>query len=91
MNPELIESVVATEVIKIISFPDGRMDAENAGRYLGLSPKTLAMMRCEGTGPVYLKRGKIFYFKEKLDEWLLEGERTKPKPNKRKKSNSSVS
>ena len=63
--------------IEIIVFPDNRLDAPNAAKYLGLSPKTLAMMRCEGTGPKFIKRGRIFYFKEDLDEWLLrEGKRT---------------
>ena len=58
--------------IEVEIFPDGRMDTANAARYLGISPKTLAMSRCQGTGPKYIKRGRIFYFKEDLDEWLLE-------------------
>lgn len=52
--------------------PDGRMDAQNAAKYLGLSPKTLAMMRCEGTGPIFSKRGRIFYKVQDLDAWLAE-------------------
>lgn len=50
--------------------PDGRMDSRNAATYIGLSVKTLAMKRCDGTGPEYVKLGKIFYFKEDLDKWL---------------------
>ncbi len=50
--------------------PDGRMNCENAALYLGLKPKTLAMMRCNGTGPKFIKRGKVFYFKDDLDDWL---------------------
>ena len=50
--------------------PDGRMDAKNAARYLGCSPKTLAHMRCSGKGPPFLKPGRIFYFLEDLDAWL---------------------
>lgn len=69
VKPEII-------IKKIISYPDGRFDAENAAHYLGLSLKTLAMMRCEGRGPVYVKRGRIFYFKGALDNWLREGETT---------------
>ncbi len=66
-----------TKNIEVVSFPDGRMDTTNAARYLGRSPKTLAMMRCEGTGPKYIKRGRIFYFREDLDQWLLQkGKRT---------------
>jgi len=51
-------------------YPDGRMDAANAARYAGLATKTLAMMRCNGTGPRFVKKGRIFYFKEDLDAWL---------------------
>ncbi len=60
------------KVIEIEIFPDGRMDVANASDYLGLSQKTLAMMRCQGTGPKYIKRGRIFYFKEDLDAWIME-------------------
>jgi len=56
--------------IEIEFFPDGRLDTENASRYTGYSKKTLAMKRCQGTGPKYIKRGRVFYFKEDLDEWL---------------------
>lgn len=56
--------------IAIPTFPDGRMTADNAAAYLGLSPKTLAMMRCRGTGPAFIKRGRIFYFREDLDLWI---------------------
>ncbi len=55
---------------QVISLPDGRMDCVNAARYLGLRPKTLAMMRCNGTGPEFIKRGKIFYYQVDLDNWL---------------------
>lgn len=62
---------------EVTIFQDGRMDAPNAADYLGFSPKTLAMKRCEGTGPKFIKRGRIFYFKEDLDEWLMqEGKRS---------------
>jgi len=63
------------EEVDIVMFPDGRMDAKNAAKYLGLKEKTLAMMRSTGTGPRYIKRGKIFYFKADLDAWLAEGGR----------------
>jgi hypothetical protein len=57
--------------IEVLVFPDGRMDVPNASDYLGLAQKTLAMMRCQGTGPKFIKRGRIFYFKDDLDEWIL--------------------
>jgi hypothetical protein len=50
--------------------PDGRMNTEAAAAYLGLSIKTLAMKRCDGTGPKFVKVGRIFYFRADLDEWL---------------------
>jgi len=59
-----------TKNIEVVIFPDGRLDAANAAEYLGLSQKTLAMMRCQGTGPKYIKRGRIFYFKDDLDGWI---------------------
>ena len=61
------------DVEKVMVLPDGRMDSRNAARYIGLSGKTLAMMRSAGTGPIYIKRGRIFYYQEDLDAWLREG------------------
>lgn len=60
-----------SKTVEVIILPDGRLDVPNAADYLGLSQKTLAMMRCQGTGPQFIKRGRIFYFKEDLDEWIL--------------------
>lgn len=53
-------------------FPDGRMDVRNASYYLGVKEKTLAMWRAGGTGPRFIKRGRVFYYKEDLDAWLNE-------------------
>ena len=66
-------AVQDVEIKKILILPDGRMDTKNAARYLGLSEKTLAMMRSCGTGPIYIKQGRIFYYQEDLDTWLREG------------------
>ncbi len=66
-----VNSSVRTATVFL--FPDGRMDAKNAATYLGLAPKTLAMWRSQGKGPSYTKRGRIFYFKNDLDEWLNAG------------------
>lgn len=60
---------------EVVMYPDGRVDTKNASSYLGLAAKTLAMMRCNGTGPKFVKRGKIFYFMEDLDEWMNAGGR----------------
>ena len=56
--------------IEVVTYPDGRMDAKNTATYTGLSAKTLAMMRCSGTGPKFVKRGRIFYFKTDVDDWM---------------------
>lgn len=58
---------------EVIMFPDGRLDVKNAATYIGLSEKTLAMMRCEGSGPKFIKLGRIFYFREDLDAWIRSG------------------
>ncbi len=55
---------------QVTVYPDGRMDTRNTSNYLGISEKTLAMMRCKGTGPRYVKRGRIFYYLEDLNTWL---------------------
>lgn len=59
--------------VKVVSLPDGRMDTRNAAAYVGLSEKTLAMMRCAGNGPQFVKRGRVFYFKDDLDAWIKAG------------------
>lgn len=62
------------KVREIEMLPDGRMDAENTGLYLDTATKTLAMWRCQGTGPTFTKRGgRIFYWKNDLDKWIAEG------------------
>jgi hypothetical protein len=58
------------EKMRVVILADGRLDTRNAARYLGLSPKTLAMMRCQGDGPQFIKRGRVFYYKCDLDEWI---------------------
>jgi hypothetical protein len=55
----------------LMIYPDGRLDSVNAAKYIGAKPKTLAQWRCEGKGPQFIKRGRIFYFKEDLDIWLI--------------------
>ena len=60
------------EVSKVSVLPDGRMDAVNASRYMGLSQKTLAMLRSSGEGPEFVKMGRVFYFKKALDMWIAD-------------------
>lgn len=54
----------------ITMYPDGRMRAEDAALYLGINSKALAQHRTRGTGPLFVKVGRIFYFKSDLDNWL---------------------
>lgn len=61
------------ETSSVLILPDGRMDTRNAARYLGLSEKTLAMMRSAGKGPLFVKRGRVFYFQRDLDGWIQAG------------------
>ena len=65
----IMESQVKETNISI--YPDGRMSTKSAAAYLGLSVKTLAMKRCLGTGPKFIRQGRIFYYKEDLDEWII--------------------
>ena len=46
------------------------MDTKSAAAYIGLSVQTLAIKRSNGTGPRFVKRGRIFDYREDLDEWL---------------------
>jgi hypothetical protein len=54
-------------------YADGRMSTIGAAHYLGVSPKTLSKMRTVGNGPIFVKRGGVFYFKADLDSWLAAG------------------
>jgi hypothetical protein len=61
--------------VEVMILPDGRMDTDNASSYLGVAPKTLAMWRYQGIGPQFIKRGRIFYYKEDLDAWIGQAKR----------------
>lgn len=63
-------------------FPDGRMLPEEAAKYLGYTYNHLSHLRCWGTGPKFIKRGRIFYFKSDLDEWLAQGKKLSTKKSK---------
>ena len=54
--------------VDVVILPDGRMDRKNAALYLGLSVKTLATHAGKGTGPRFIKRGRVFYFQSDLDK-----------------------
>jgi hypothetical protein len=51
--------------------PDGRLSRDDAARYLGHQPKTLAMWALSGKGPRSVKvGGRVFYFRESLDAFI---------------------
>ena len=64
---------MAENTIEVLVLPDGRMDRKNAAAYLGNAAKTLAQWASRGEGPKFVKRGRVWYFKEDLDSWLSEG------------------
>ena len=62
---------VETEPVRVRVLPGGRVDSNNAGKYLGRAPKTLAMWRMHGIGPPWWKcGGRVFYNIESLDAYL---------------------
>ena len=64
----LINSV---EHVHVRILPDGRMTRQDAARYLGMKPKTLAMWQLAGKGPrSCLVGGRRFYFQEQLDAFI---------------------
>ena len=67
MNDNLTENTIHT-------LQDGRMNRTEAARYLGLSPKTLAMWVSQGKGPKFHRvGGRVFYFLHDLDAFIQEG------------------
>ncbi|MBL8420197.1 MAG: hypothetical protein JNK92_06130 [Dechloromonas sp.] len=58
------------KALEVVTYPDGRMDTKNTSKYMGLAEKTLAMMRSNGTGPKFVKRGRVFYFQADVDVWM---------------------
>lgn len=53
-----------------LSSPFDRLNATEAAEYLGLKPKTLAQWRSDGSGPPFLKYGRVFYLKSDLEHFL---------------------
>jgi hypothetical protein len=57
--------------VRVRVLPDGRMSRDDAARYLGHSPKTLAMWQCQGKGPPsVLVGGRRYYYKADLDAFV---------------------
>ena len=61
----------AIDTVRVRVLPDGRMTRDDAARYLGHQPKTLARWQLEGKGPKsVLVGGRRFYFKKDLDGFI---------------------
>jgi hypothetical protein len=57
--------------VRVRILPDGRMTREEAAKYLGRQPKTLAMWQLSGKGPrSVLVGGRRFYFRSDLDAFI---------------------
>ena len=69
-RPVEIETI-EIEPVRVRVLPDGRMDSNNAAKYLNRAPKTLAMWRMAAIGPKWAKcGGRVFYFKDALDAFV---------------------
>ena len=59
------------EPVRVRILPDGRLDSNNAAKYLNRATKTLSMWRMAGVGPKWTKcRGRVFYLKDALDAFV---------------------
>jgi hypothetical protein len=64
------------ERVRVRVLPDGRMSREDAARYLGHKPKTLAQWQVNGKGPCSVRvAGRVFYFRDELDRFIHDGYR----------------
>lgn len=72
--------MIKVQPVDVVMLPDGRMNRKNAALYLGLSVKTLAMHASRGTGPIFIKRGRVFYFRDDLDDWLKDAPSSGSRP-----------
>ncbi len=62
------------ERVQVRLTPDGRLNRNDAARYLGCKTKTLAMWKSQGKGPRSVKvGGREFYFIDELDTFINEG------------------
>jgi hypothetical protein len=61
----------AFERVPVQIYPDGRLDRENAARYLGRTPRTLEMWAWRRKGPQpHNIGGRVYYFLRDLDNYI---------------------
>ncbi len=59
------------EPVRVRVLPNGKLDSNNAAKYVNRAPKTLAQWRMQGIGPEWTKcGGRVFYNKEALDAFM---------------------
>ena len=59
------------EPVQVRVLPGDILDSNNAAKYVGRAPKTLAMWRMQQLGPDWYKAGgRVFYNKEALDAFM---------------------
>jgi hypothetical protein len=64
----------AIERTVVRSTPDGRLARNDAARYLGVAPNTMAKWKMEGRGPKpYPIGSRVFYKISDLDRVIAEG------------------
>ena len=71
MDINELQDTDSTENVKVKILPDGRLARNDAARYLGMQPPTLAMWASKGKGPKSVRiAGRVFYFKSDLDAFI---------------------
>jgi hypothetical protein len=56
---------------QVTVLPDGRLAPKHAAVWLGVAEKTLAIWRCVGRGPKFVKvGGRVFYFQTDLESYV---------------------
>ena len=66
-----LTSTTVLEHVHVRILPDGRMTRQDAARYLGMKPKTLAMWQMNSIGPRSVRvGGRRFYFQAELDAFI---------------------
>jgi len=69
-HPVELETI-EIEPVRVRVLPNGKVDSNNAAKYVGRAPKTLAMWRMQGIGPAWTKNGgRVFYNLEALDAFM---------------------
>ena len=59
------------EQIRVRVLPDGRMDSENAARYIGIAAQTLRVWALRGKAPAPKKvAGRNYYYRSDLDAFI---------------------